>query len=348
MAKLYYFRCEKPNFGDELNPWLWPRLAPQLLDDDDGELFLGIGTILNDGLPAAPRKLVFGSGYGYGNPPSIDPEKWRFHCVRGPLTARALGLPPELAVCDPAILLRRLPWPVATRRYPVSFIPHWESLDRGHWAQVCEYADVHFIDPTAPVEQVVAEIRGSELVIAEAMHGAIVSDAMRVPWIAVDPQLHMHSPKWLDWCASINVPYKPLALRPSGWAESCSGGYRRLRRRFGSGAQAALTGLRGRSVSDTPPAPPNAPATEAPGRRHALRVLELLVERPVAAVGKAVPAPLARRLDEPFLQAAARDLRAISRARPTLSADTRIESLTEDLEERWHRLCAQLSARADA
>lgn len=348
MASLYYFRGGRPNFGDELNPWLWPRLAPRLLDDDGGELFLGIGTILNDGVPAAPRKLVFGSGYGYGNPPLVDPAKWRFFCVRGPLTARALGLPSQLAVCDPAILLRRLPWPQPTERYPVSFIPHWESLDRGHWAQVCAHADIHFIDPTAPVEQVVAEIRASELVIAEAMHGAIVADAMRVPWIAVHPQLHMHSPKWRDWCASVDVPYEPLALRPSGCVESCSAGYRRLRQRLGGSARAALAGLPGRSARDASVAMPQSAMPAAPGRQHALKVLELLVERPAAAVGNALPAPLARRLDEPFLQAAARDLRAISRTRPTLSTDARIESLTDELEERWHGLCMQLAAREDA
>ena len=92
MARLYYFKGAKPNFGDELNPWLWPRLLPDLLDDNDDELFLGIGTILNDGVPAPPRKIVFGSGFGYGLPPHVDSAKWNIYCVRGPLTANALGV----------------------------------------------------------------------------------------------------------------------------------------------------------------------------------------------------------------------------------------------------------------
>lgn len=142
MARLYYFRGARPNFGDELNPWLWPRLLPRFLDDASDELFLGIGTILNSGVPTAPRKIVFGSGYGYGEPPKLEPGKWRIHRLREPRTAQALGLPDTLAVGDPAILLRRMPWPRPTKQYPVS-MRHWESIDCGHWPLACAQADVH-------------------------------------------------------------------------------------------------------------------------------------------------------------------------------------------------------------
>jgi len=185
MARLYDLRGTRPNFGDELNPWLWPRLLPGFLDDASDELFLG-------------------SGYGYGDPPTLQPGKWRIHCVRGPHTAQALGLPDTLAVGDPASLLHRMPWPRPTKQYPVSYMPHWESIDRGHWPLACAQADVHFIDPTAPVERVVAELLASEVLIAEAMHSAVVASASR-SWISVQPQLRMHSAKWLDWCADATI-----------------------------------------------------------------------------------------------------------------------------------------------
>ena len=44
-------------------------------------------------MPDAPKKLVFGTGFGYGGVPRLD-ESWIFYCVRGPRTARALGLDP--------------------------------------------------------------------------------------------------------------------------------------------------------------------------------------------------------------------------------------------------------------
>lgn len=331
MAKLYYFRGARPNFGDELNPWLWPRLLPGFLDDASDELFLGIGTILNSAVPTAPRKIVFGSGYGYGDPPKLEPGKWRIHCVRGPRTAQALGLPDTLAVGDPAILLRRMPWPRPTRQYPVSYMPHWESIDRGHWPLACAQADIHFIDPTAPVEQVVAELLASELLIAEAMHGAVVADALRVPWISVQPQLRMHSAKWLDWCASVDVVYRPQLLRPSAYAESVTAHYRRLRQRLGRGLL-SLAGVLRRPVAAHGPQIAN-DASPTDVRAGSLSLLETLIERPASAVRRAMPDSLGRRMDGPFIRAAARDLRRISRMRPSLSADGTIERVTQRLEE---------------
>jgi succinoglycan biosynthesis protein ExoV len=65
--KLFYFRGENgvTNFGDELNMYLWPRVFPDAFDEDKSVQFVGIGTLLNDRLPAAPRTVVFGAGVGY-------------------------------------------------------------------------------------------------------------------------------------------------------------------------------------------------------------------------------------------------------------------------------------------
>src|SRR5215475_13530307 len=104
---LYYCKPRQGNFGDDLNPWLWSRLAPEVCQPESGPLFLGIGTLLSQKVPKSPLKIVFGSGCGAGPSPRID-EQWFFYAVRGPLTVEKLKLDArQLALGDPAILIRR-------------------------------------------------------------------------------------------------------------------------------------------------------------------------------------------------------------------------------------------------
>lgn len=201
------------NFGDDLNPWLWNRLIPGHLDEDRSTLFLGIGTLLNQKVPKNPLKIVFGSGTGYGPAPVPD-EKWRFYCVRGPLSAQALGLAPELAITDPAALIRTMVFPRLHGIYNASFMPHYLSARYADWEAVCRAAGIHYIDPGAPVLQVLQQIQSSKLVISESLHGAIVADALRVPWIAVQAYHHINRFKWQDWCLSLGLTDTPAALTP--------------------------------------------------------------------------------------------------------------------------------------
>lgn len=220
--KLTYFEGSPPNFGDELNASMWRHLLPaDFFDDDASTLFIGIGSVIQHNFPAAARKLVVGSGYGgYTRLPDISDGTWDFRFVRGPRTARALGLEPDLAITDAAVLLRATPLPEPARGIGAAFIPHYESLERGNWRDVCEMAGVYFIDPTADTDRVISELQGADLVICEAMHGAIVSDALRTPWIGVKAMHHVHRFKWHDWAESLSIPYAPRDLRPSSGREA--------------------------------------------------------------------------------------------------------------------------------
>jgi hypothetical protein len=204
--KLYYFQGKTAsNFGDELNTWLWPQLLPNVFDDDPKALFLGIGSVLFDHFPQQQQKIVMGAGYGgYTAKPQID-EQWKIYFVRGRLTAQALGLDARLAIGDAAILLRSCAVPVVAKRYKVSFMPHWESVPRGNWVSICQRAGVNYIDPGQSVTTVLDQLLASELVITEAMHGAIVSDALRVPWIPVLPLRISHRMKWHDWASALGL-----------------------------------------------------------------------------------------------------------------------------------------------
>jgi succinoglycan biosynthesis protein ExoV len=221
-VKLHYFQGQRPNFGDELNTWLWPQLLPGFFDDDPAVLFFGIGSILGSPSDPAAKKIVFGTGYvpAYSDHlPDVQGPDWEVFFVRGPRTARALGLPDSLGIGDAAILLRALHGQFRRKPGSKGFMPHWESLPRGNWRQACSLAGIRLIDPTAPVASVLDEILGCDLLIAEAMHGAIVADTLRVPWVPVLPLNHAHRDKWFDWAEALRLAFKPHRLWPSSPAE---------------------------------------------------------------------------------------------------------------------------------
>lgn len=209
--KLTFYKGDTPNFGDDLNNIMWDALvAPGFFDDNDDELFLGIGSILWDFLPKAPKKIVMGSGYGgYTDKPNLQDGSWDVAFVRGPRTAKSLNLDPKLAITDAAILTRFMNLPAQTKKYNVSFMPHWESISRGNWQRVCEHAGINYIDPTDPnVLASLQAIQQSELLITEAMHGAILADTLRVPWLALEPIFPLHRNKWFDWSESMSIDLK--------------------------------------------------------------------------------------------------------------------------------------------
>jgi succinoglycan biosynthesis protein ExoV len=219
-VNLYFYRGEKPNFGDELNTWMWPKLIDGVWGQDDDSIFLGIGSIIFDTFPADKTKIVFGAGYGGYTPLPIIDESWKFYFVRGKLTARALGIDEKLGIGDAAILLRSCVKHKVEKKHKISFMPHWGSTFEGNWQLACRYASINYIDPCAPVDVVLEQILGSQLVITEAMHGAIVSDALRVPFIPVQPLSNTHAMKWFDWASALDMDLKPSRIPSSSLLEA--------------------------------------------------------------------------------------------------------------------------------
>ncbi|MEL6554552.1 MAG: polysaccharide pyruvyl transferase family protein [Cyanobacteria bacterium J06621_11] len=219
--KLFYYKTESPsrNFGDEINPWLWPRLIPWF-DSCKRTVFVGIGTMLNNAIPQwigdAENVIFFSTGAGYGNRfrPKRQPN-WHIYCVRGPLSAQRLTLPSRTSITDGAALLKRYFPAIATtqRTYPASYMPHFRHGNPQLFREVCKQTGIHYIDPANDVEEVIADISQSQLLISEAMHGAIVADTLRVPWIPVRTNPRILPFKWQDWCASIGQPYQPQIIR---------------------------------------------------------------------------------------------------------------------------------------
>jgi succinoglycan biosynthesis protein ExoV len=214
-VQLYHWRGAARNFGDELNTLLWPRLLPGFFDDDPAERFLGIGSVLDARHDAGAVKLVAGTGYGgYRAPPTLD-TNWIIHWVRGPLTARQLSLPEACGLGDPAMLL---PGPCAGG-LSIGFMPHFESLERGAWVEAAHAAGITLIDPRGDPSAILASIGACRVMLSEAMHGVIVADAMRVPWIALRPLVSIHRAKWQDWAGALGLRLRFQLLAASSLAE---------------------------------------------------------------------------------------------------------------------------------
>lgn len=194
-----------PNFGDMLNKYLWQRYFRELLDRKDKILMFGIGTVLGEDTGDAEQVIVCGSGCGYSRKiERIDTKKFNIFFVRGKLTAKLLGLPESTAITDPGILTPEC-FPAGPKHGRVVFVPHWESASSPLWRIACERAGIEYVDPLGDITQIMRTISGASLVIAEAMHAAIVADSYRVPWVAVTTSARINLFKWNDWAGSLDM-----------------------------------------------------------------------------------------------------------------------------------------------
>lgn len=211
------------NFGDDINPKLLQHLFSTSIIESESVCIMGIGTILSDehlhNVSRYERKVIFSSGVGYGTLDKHFDDSWDFVCVRGPNTSAKLDLPPEKGICDGAILLSKI-YPVKAYQNngPVVFIPHVESSWKSSEGlkSACHNLGIEYLVPDQEFDTFVKVVQSASLVITEAMHGAILADTMRIPWIPVE--FHFHNEfKWKDWFSSMQLDYVSYPLKPLFW-----------------------------------------------------------------------------------------------------------------------------------
>lgn len=207
------------NFGDQLNPLIFDHYLPGYFQNDNGFVLMGIGSILgfHDKYPG--KKVVFSSGYDAGLPSTYgvlpeDKSDFDFICVRGPKTAALLGIDPKLAITDGALLLKDIVIKSNERKFKIALMPHAGSEEFYDHQALCDELGWQYISPRWEVDQVLEMIQQSECLITEAMHGAIVADTLRVPWMAYQGFKTIGQFKWQDWCLSMGMKYQPVYLSP--------------------------------------------------------------------------------------------------------------------------------------
>lgn len=220
--KIIYYQSPNGNFGDDLNAVLWKEvLSPACFDVDDAVL-LGIGSIfrhdfLSEAATDLKRVFVLGSGAGTGPLPQLWPNAhWSILGVRGPLTANLIGVP-GAAITDGAALLATTPdlLPKTGTRNEVAFMPHYNSVLYSRWPEICTELGLTYIDAHWPVAKTLELITRARLVVTEAMHGAIVADTLRIPWVPVVCSPAILPFKWIDWTESLDLDFRPVALPAS-------------------------------------------------------------------------------------------------------------------------------------
>ena len=232
--KIYYHQAAAGNFGDDLNLLMWPRFLPGMLDGtvtnssseqleavtEHDQLLVGVGTLLDHRIPRRGQKIVLGAGAGYGNLPSPD-ERWDVRFVRGPRTAQTLGLPREKAITDPAVLVRLLDWKVADVRHACALMLHHSNMQSPLWQEIAEDLQIKLIDSREDPAEVIPEIAASGLLITESLHGAIIADTFRVPWVPISSDYAVLKSKWHDWCDTVGLTYRPMRI-PMMWGTESS------------------------------------------------------------------------------------------------------------------------------
>lgn len=213
--KLYYHKCQHPNFGDEINLWFWERIFNCKFDGDANEMFVGIGTLINEKLPVNNKVHIVGSGLGYNDKPLTIDKSWNIHCVRGPLTAKYLGIDEKKAIVDPAVLLPIIHPLNEEKKIKLAFMPHI-GIDSDNYRALIESFGITYLSPTEDTFSLLKKISQTERLITSAMHGAIIADAYRVPWAATVTSPEILNFKWQDWCASLSMEYQATTL-PSFW-----------------------------------------------------------------------------------------------------------------------------------
>ena len=213
---LYWCKTTPPNVGDALNEWLWPKLIPEIdLLHPESTLF-GIGSVLDERVNTYGPTYVIGSGARSREHGIKSRENLQILAVRGPLTASALGIDMKLSATDPAALLAYHYAKPASRGLRIGLVPYFSSPHE-FWQRIADEMGLDLVSPHLGVFEFLDAISECDFVISEAMHGAIISDALRIPWHpirsnSVIGEGNTNRFKWTDWCESVGIEFSPTDL----------------------------------------------------------------------------------------------------------------------------------------
>jgi hypothetical protein len=215
----YYYKDSRGNVGDDLNAILLPHFFGNIINKPSKSLLVGVGTLINDKLPDSEEYVFFTSGYGYQNPPNFVNKRVTALGFRGPMTlnkmAPYLDVEPEtVPLIDGAYLTPKVIKDKSGSKKKIGLIPHVDSMSIGLWQRVADLAGYKLIDPRRSPHEFILQLTECDKVITEAMHGAILADAYRIPWTPYYAYDHINLAKWSDWTDSLSIRLNMRQVTP--------------------------------------------------------------------------------------------------------------------------------------
>lgn len=101
------------------------------------------------------------------------------------------------------------------KKHKIGLIPYFRSDDLVPWKSIAEKLGMHYISARCEQSDLIStlkEIASCELIVSEAMHGAIIADILRIPWSRFVLTTYkcegsnVADYKWMDWMYSLNIP----------------------------------------------------------------------------------------------------------------------------------------------
>jgi len=209
-VNLIYFKSDIGNFGDDLNPWLWNKIFGDFENYNSDVDFVGIGSILDNRIfeNRENKKVIFGSGVRDFDFRINEYENVDIRFVRGPISSRLTN---SDFITDAAYALRQVETENVLKKYKISYIPYFRNYYNFNWRLFEKILGIHVINPCEDIEKVIGEIKSSETILTTAMHGAILADLFRIPWMRVKftkngNETNLTSElKWNDWLMSVGL-----------------------------------------------------------------------------------------------------------------------------------------------
>jgi len=214
---LYYFKNTKySNFGDELNDILFNKLFSKEFNSHKNKNidFYGIGSIIDNRISTKRKSVFFGTGIRDVTK-TYNTTNFDIRFVRGPITSNILGFKGKKVIADAAYALLNTPELLPTKphkkKFKFSLMPHYKQMNKVNWHKIEKITNIHIIDPRKDCFHIMDEIASTEKLLTIAMHGAIVADILRVPWLrmkmeAIDSEIPLVTEiKWTDFLIPLNL-----------------------------------------------------------------------------------------------------------------------------------------------